>query len=78
LVFSAEQANYIKTKPLHPTQKSSLLDNGELKVIIKVIPNYELEMKLLSFADKVKVIRPQGLKESIINRLRVANEKYLL
>jgi len=56
LIFSAEQANYIKTKPLHPTQKTYLQDNGDLLVKIKVIPNYELEMKLLSFADKVKVL----------------------
>jgi len=76
LIFSVEQANYIKTKPLHPTQKAYLQDNGDLLVKIKVIPNYELEMKLLSFADKVKVIRPQDLKESIINRLKIANGKY--
>ena len=76
LVFSAQQANYIKTKPLHPTQKDYVQENGDLLVKIKVILNYELEMKLLSFADKVTVVHPKKLKDNIIQRLRTANEKY--
>lgn len=76
LLFSAEQANYIKTKPLHPTQKDYVQENGDLLVKIKVIPNFELEMKLLSFANKVKVIGPKDLKDKIIQRLRAATENY--
>jgi predicted DNA-binding transcriptional regulator YafY len=76
LLFSAEQANYIKTKPLHPTQKDYVQENGELLVRLNLIPNYELEMKLLSFADKVKVISPEVLKNKIINRLKLAIKKY--
>ncbi len=77
LIFSAEQANYINTKPLHPTQRSIILDSGELQVFLKLIPNYELEMKLLSFGEKVKVINPSTLKLSMIRRLRKNIENYL-
>lgn len=76
LVFSKEQANYVQTKPLHPSQRSKILETGELQVFIKVVPNYELEMKLLSFGGKVKVVKPDGLKRKIINRLLAAVEKY--
>ncbi|RLD51193.1 MAG: WYL domain-containing protein [Bacteroidetes bacterium] len=70
LLFSEEQSSYIQTKPLHPSQKSYLLESGMLKVKLKLIPNYELELLLLSFADKVKVISPKSLKNKIAERLK--------
>jgi predicted DNA-binding transcriptional regulator YafY len=76
LIFSKEQANYINTKPLHPSQKAKFLDTGELKVILKLIINYELETTIISFGEKVKVIKPTKLKTSIINRLNEAVKKY--
>jgi len=76
LIFSKEQANYISTKPIHPSQKTKLLESGELHVIIKVIPNYELEMKLLSYGEKVKVFRPESIKQRIAERLKQASKNY--
>jgi predicted DNA-binding transcriptional regulator YafY len=76
LLFSKEQADYIQTKPLHPSQKTKLKDMGELKVVLKLIPNFELEMALLSFGEKVKVIKPEILKEKIRNRLEEALNQY--
>ncbi len=76
LLFSPEQANYINTKPLHATQKARSLESGELLVTIKVIPNYELEMLILAFAEKVKVIAPQELKGKIKDRLLSSVNNY--
>lgn len=76
LIFSKEQANYINTKPLHPSQKTKLLESGELQVIIKLIPNYELEMMLLSFGNKVKIIKPNILRLSVIDKLKKALTQY--
>jgi predicted DNA-binding transcriptional regulator YafY len=77
LIFSKEQANYINTKPLHPSQKPKLLENGELRVILNLIPNYELEMTILSFGDRVKVIKPLSLKNIIAKRLKSAAQQYI-
>ncbi|NPA45337.1 MAG: WYL domain-containing protein, partial [Chlorobi bacterium] len=77
LLFSKEQSSYIQTKPLHPSQKDNLLETGELIVRLKLIPNYEFEMLLLSYADKVKIINPKSLKEKIANRLKKASDFYL-
>jgi predicted DNA-binding transcriptional regulator YafY len=68
LHFSSSQAPYVRTKPLHPTQKHKAIGNG-LEVSIKVIPNYELESLLLSFGEHVKVIKPKMLKERIKDRI---------
>ena len=76
LIFSKEQANYINTKPIHPSQKARLLDSQELHVRLKLIPNYELEMILLSFGEKVKVIQPISLKSRIMKRLEQATKQY--
>jgi len=76
LIFSKEQSNYIFTKPLHPSQKASFLDSGELLVKLDLIPNCELEMTLLSFGEKVKVIKPESLKATISKRLEDASTQY--
>lgn len=76
LIFLPEQANYIHTKPLHPSQRAKYLENGKLEVRLKLIPNYELEMMLLAFGEKVKVINPVSLKNKIAERLGKAAEQY--
>jgi predicted DNA-binding transcriptional regulator YafY len=77
LIFSKEQAKYISTKPLHPSQKSTILVSGELQVKLRIIPNYELEMKILSFGEKVRVIHPTELQNRIVERLELAYKSYL-
>lgn len=76
LVFSKEQAPYIDTKPLHWSQKTKLLDDGSLSVRIKVMLNYELEMRILSFGEKVKVIAPEALVTTISNRIQLLYNNY--
>ncbi len=76
LLFSAAQAPYIKTKPLHGTQKTKLLDDGSLEVSIEVVINYELEMKLLSFGEKVKVLAPKDFVMKIKERIKEQFENY--
>jgi predicted DNA-binding transcriptional regulator YafY len=75
LRFNSEQAPYILTKPLHPTQKKKDLVNG-VEVSIEVIQNYELERLILSFGERVKVIAPADLRERITIYLRDALEQY--
>jgi predicted DNA-binding transcriptional regulator YafY len=75
-VFSKEQAPYIDTKPLHWSQKTKLLDDGSLEVRIKVMLNYELEMRILSFGEKVKVIAPEALVTTISNRIQLQHNNY--
>lgn len=76
LLFNKEQAPYIQTKPLHWSQKNNVLEDGSLEVRIKLIINYELEMKILSFGEKVKVIAPQALLSIISNRINLLNKNY--
>ena len=76
LVFNKEQAPYIQTKPLHGSQKSKFLDDGSLEIRIKVILNYELEMRILSFGEKVKVVAPEALLLKIKERIKQQLNNY--
>jgi predicted DNA-binding transcriptional regulator YafY len=64
LQFNSEQAPYVQTKPLHPSQKSKMHENY-LEVQLQIIVNFELERILLSYGDGVKVILPENLKKQI-------------
>ena len=76
LIFSKAQGPYINTKPLHPSQKSKLLDDGKLAVRIQVIPNYELEQMILSFGENVEIVTPLLLREKIIQRISTMRNQY--
>lgn len=75
LVFNAFAKPYIMTKPLHPSQKTKHV-GASLEVRISVIPNFELEKLILSFAEQVEVIYPETLKNKIQERLDLALENY--
>ncbi len=75
LLFNKEVSPYVKTKPLHLTQKHKEVEQG-LEVRIQVIPNFELEKLILSFGEQVKVLSPERFKERISKRLKSANRLY--
>lgn len=76
LLFNKEQAPYIQTKPLHWTQKNHLLENGSLEIRINVFINYELETRILSFGEKVKVLAPDNLIKKIKQRIKLQLNNY--
>jgi predicted DNA-binding transcriptional regulator YafY len=76
LSYDPFQGNYIKSQPLHASQKILLDDEKELRISIRVIPNYELEEQILKQGERVKVISPEWLKQGVIDRLREALEQY--
>lgn len=76
LIFQREQAPYIQTKPMHPSQKVKQLKDGRLQVRLHLIPNYELVSQLLSFGEKVEVMSPKSLRTNIRKRLKNALDQY--
>ena len=60
---------YIETKPLHGTQKVIFRGDKNSEIAIDVIPNYELESLILSHGERMNVIKPLDLRESISNKI---------
>ncbi|MEJ2881034.1 helix-turn-helix transcriptional regulator [Pedobacter sp. GR22-6] len=60
---------YMQTKPLHGSQTNLETTDNEGILSFKVIINYELISKLLSFGDNIRVIEPQHLAERIRDKI---------
>lgn len=77
LHFYGKTGRYIETKPIHAYQKNKWLDANTLEIRLELIPNYELERLVLSYAEFVKVITPPALAQRIANRHQQAKEHYV-
>ena len=75
LQFNAAVAPYVRTKPLHPSQRATVNERG-LAVRLRLIPNFELEKLLLSFGEAVEVVEPVGLRARVGERLGEAIKTY--
>ena len=62
-------APYIKTKPLHGSQKTISESESGYNFSIEVIPNYELEQLLLSYGEAIKIIGPPDFKQKMKGRV---------
>ena len=65
LLFSKTATAWLKDKSWHPSQETSLLKDGRMKLTLKVADNDELIGWILSFGSQVKVVRPESLMQKI-------------
>lgn len=76
LSFTPLQGKYIKTLPLHETQKILVDTKKELRISLRVFITHDLLMEILSFGDSVKIISPDYLAEEIISTYTSALKQY--
>lgn len=63
-------APYIKTKPLHGSQKKVSETPEGYTFSLKVIPNYELAKLILSYGEALKVLSPVDFQEKILSEIK--------
>lgn len=68
--------NYIKTKPLHMSQR--VIEEGDdyAVISINVKLNNELEAHLLSFGSDVEVLTPTSFRARISEKIKIMNHNY--
>lgn len=76
LWVSPETWPYVKTKPLHGTQRTVSIDDNGAIITIEVYLNFELQQQLLSYGEGVMVLEPQELQDKIKERLTKAFDLY--
>lgn len=76
LFVNKENAPYVLTKPLHHSQLLISETHEGIEIVIKVIPNFELEREILGFGETVKVLAPESLSKRIKERLSAAEKLY--
>jgi predicted DNA-binding transcriptional regulator YafY len=74
LSFTPFQGRYIKTLPLHASQKILLDNEQELRISLKIFLTHDFKMEILSFGENVKVIEPQFFAKEIKANLQAAAE----
>jgi predicted DNA-binding transcriptional regulator YafY len=74
--FNAFQGKYIKTLPIHESQKVIIDNEKETRIKLKLYITYDLIMEILSFGSNVKVIKPKSLINQIKQIHKNAFEQY--
>lgn len=62
LSFDAEQANYVKTLPIHHSQEILVDNNQEFRIKLTLVPTYDFEQEILSKGSSFKIISPESFK----------------
>jgi len=65
LSFTPRQAKYIKSQPIHASQKVVKDNTKECQISLQVVINPELIMTLLSYGANVTVLQPKSLAEKM-------------
>ena len=65
LAFDPLQGKYIKTLPLHESQKVLVDNESEFRIKLHIYLTYDFCMEILSFGDRIKVISPNELTQQI-------------
>jgi predicted DNA-binding transcriptional regulator YafY len=73
---SSYHAPYIKTKPIHASQKIMEEVKGGTHFSIEVIPNFELERELIGFGEGIKILSPNNIVRQIKRKIRLMKELY--
>ena len=68
--------DYIRTKPLHLSQRIVEENDYFAVVTINVKVNKELESLILSFGDDMEVLAPNQFRDRISNKIKAMNKKY--
>jgi predicted DNA-binding transcriptional regulator YafY len=70
LSFSHTQGKYVKTLPIHKSQKILVDNDNELRIELKIVTNYEFMQKILMLGENVKIIEPKQLVEDFKIKLK--------
>ncbi len=76
LQIHKDHAPYIKTKPMHASQKILRDDERGMIFSIKVVWNFELERELLGFGELLQVLAPARLVKKMLKRHTDAMNRY--
>ena len=68
--------NYMRTLPLHPTQREIFACDDYADFELKLRPTYDFYMKLMSFGNMIKVLERKTLQEEICKWLENTIEMY--
>ena len=76
LSFDALQGKYIKSLPIHDTQKIVIDTEDEQQISLRLCITHDLVMELLSYGEHVKVLQPVELVDIVKEAQENASQQY--
>ena len=76
LSFEPFQGKYIKSLPLHETQKILIDSDNELRISLYIYLTHDFKMELLSYGETVKIVEPKRFAKEMREAYRAALEQY--
>jgi predicted DNA-binding transcriptional regulator YafY len=76
LSFEPNQGKYIKSLPLHETQKILIDNEKEFRISLNIYLAYDFTMEILSYGEHVKVLEPKRFVEEMKDTYSKALELY--
>lgn len=73
---AASQVKYLRTLPLHPSQKEIETTDDYSEFHYFLVPNYEFKQELLSHGADVEVLAPESLREEMKEVVKKMNKLY--
>ena len=76
LKVSADQSNYLRSLPLHHSQKE-LVRSGDYSIFeLRLCPEFDFQQEILSQTPEIEVLSPDWLREEIAGKVKALWEKY--
>ena len=76
LSFDPLQGKYIKSLPLHTSQKVLIDNEDELRISLELHLTHDFLMEIRSFGEDVEVIEPASLKKMVTDSLKRTSKQY--
>jgi predicted DNA-binding transcriptional regulator YafY len=76
LSFSWQQGNYIKSFPLHSSQKIISDTEDALEIELYIHPTNDIVMELMKYNSEVKILEPASLQKKIKDRIAAMADLY--
>ncbi|MCX2450036.1 WYL domain-containing protein [Pedobacter sp. PLR] len=67
---------YIKTKPIHGSQKKVEENDQGVYIELQVIPNYELIASLLAYGENIIIISPESFRLNFLKKIHAMEKNY--
>ena len=74
LSFDYEQGKFIKTLPIHHSQKVLIDNDSEYRIELTLVPTYDFYQELLTHTGRMKIISPENVKIEYFKYINSAKE----
>ena len=74
LSFDPWQGKFVKSLPIHHSQKILVDTKEEYRIEITLVPTYDFYQELLTHAERLRILEPKSVREEYLKFLSVAQE----